>query len=35
MVTVVGIMPDLANVLGRFNMAGPVRELTAIDMDPR
>jgi hypothetical protein len=26
---------DLLKVAGRFNIAGPVRELTAIDMDPR
>jgi hypothetical protein len=31
----VGIIPDLLKVAGKFNIAGPVRELTAIDMDPR
>ena len=34
MVAMVGIMPDRLNVAGRLSMAGPVRELTAIDMDP-
>jgi hypothetical protein len=33
-VTVVGIRPERWKVAGRFNMAGPVRELTAMEMDP-
>jgi hypothetical protein len=31
---IVGITPDRANVAGRFTIAGPVKEFTAIDMDP-
>jgi hypothetical protein len=30
----VGIIPDRANVAGKLNMAGPVNEFTAMDIDP-
>lgn len=30
----VGIIPDRANVAGKLSMAGPVKELTAMDMEP-
>jgi hypothetical protein len=33
-VNVVGINPDLWNTLGKFSMAGPVSEFTAIDTLP-
>lgn len=34
-VQVVGINPALWKVAGKFSMAGPVKELLAIDMDPK
>ena len=34
-VAMVGMTPERSKVAGRFNMAGPVKEFTAIDMLPR
>jgi hypothetical protein len=34
-VHVVGMIPDRSKVDGKLSMAGPVRELTAIDMLPK
>ena len=34
-VQTVGMIPERSKVAGKLNMAGPVRELTAIDMEPR
>ena len=33
-VKIVGISPEIWNVAGRFSIAGPVKELTVIAIDP-